>query len=117
MLHLCDNPLQNLAGLAQFRFLKELRLQHCDLERADDIREATSLTALHLSNNHLKTLDFCQGLRYLTFLDASRNELQSPSPEAFSSLTNIQELRLGEFPIFFFLSFAFSLFCVVLMLF
>jgi len=97
VLYLCRNPLESLAGLAKFRFLKELSLQNCNIEHADEIREVTSLTTLYLSDNRLKTLDFCSGLKHLMVLDASRNCLQSPSPDTFSSLTNIQELRLGEF--------------------
>lgn len=82
-----------LLDLHQFRYLKTLRLEKCNISRMNEIKHVESLVSLYMAGNNLDSLDFCADLKHLTFLDVSKNGIGSV--EVLLTLPSIRELRIG----------------------
>jgi len=77
------------------RLLQDLKLQNSNLIRIEELKHIVSLTKLDVSQNKLTNLDFCFGLKYLRYLDASSNRLTLL--ENLELLSPLQQLKLGSF--------------------
>ncbi|XP_053664433.1 leucine-rich repeats and immunoglobulin-like domains protein 3 [Anopheles marshallii] len=85
------------AQLADLRKLQELNLNNNRLQRLPVLRGVRNLTKLFVSNNEIETIDIeaLAGLPSLKFLDLSRNAIQEVQYSSFPVKNNLQYLNLN----------------------
>ncbi|XP_052893907.1 leucine-rich repeats and immunoglobulin-like domains protein 3 [Anopheles moucheti] len=85
------------AQLADLRKLQELNLNNNRLQRLPVLRGVRNLTKLFVSNNEIETIDMeaLAGLPSLKFLDLSRNAIQEVQYSSFPVKNNLQYLNLN----------------------
>lgn len=85
------------AQLADLRKLQELNINNNRLQRLPILRGVRNLTKLYVSNNEIETIDMeaLAGLPSLKFLDLSRNAIQEVLYSSFPVKNNLQYLNLN----------------------
>lgn len=92
-LYIASNPVASLKGTEGMSKLKTLYASGCKLSDVSSLSSATALEKVYLSENELKNLNGINSDK-VTYLDASKNNLEDASP--VSKMTKVETLNLSE---------------------
>lgn len=97
-LHLHSNHIEEISvDISELKMLKELRLGHNKIRSISyHLSHCRTLRHLDLSENQLTSLDGVGALKNLSYLDVSRNGLDSSTLGELRSCVKIEELRMSH---------------------